>query len=90
MIDVAVNSHCRDWMFAAGIVVVLVFGMFCVGWIVIGVIRSARRYPLLDLPAVVWRVFFAVWFIIIGIGVVAVMANPLLRFVPGLRRCGVH
>jgi hypothetical protein len=80
-------SHCRDWVFVAGIVVVLVFGMFCVGWIVVGVVRSGRRHPLLDLPALTWRVFFAVWLIILAIGVVTVMANPLLRFVPALRHC---
>jgi hypothetical protein len=87
---VAAIGQCRDWVFVAGIVVVLVFGMFCVGWIVIGIVRGARRYPLLDLPAVAWRAFFAAWLIIVGVGVVAVMADPLLRFLPGLRHCGVH
>jgi hypothetical protein len=67
--------------------VVLVFGVFCVGAIVIGIARSARRHPLLDLPPLLWRVFVAVWLIIAGVGVVAVMANPLLRFVPALQHC---
>jgi hypothetical protein len=82
-------SHCRDWISAAGIVVVLVFGVFCVGAIVIGIVRSARRHSLIDLPPLLWRVFVAVWLIIAGVGVVAVMANPLQRFVPSLRHC-VH
>jgi hypothetical protein len=77
-------------MFVAGIGVVLVFGMICVGWIVVGVIRSGRRHPLLDLPALTWRVFFALWLIIVAAGIVVVMANPLMRFVPALRHCGVH
>ena len=80
-------SHCRDWMFVAGIIVVLVFGMFCAGWIVVGIVRKSKRNPLLDLPPLMWRVFFAVWLIIAAIGFVAVMANPLLRFVPALRYC---
>jgi hypothetical protein len=75
-------------MFVAGIVVVLMFGTFYVGWIVVGVIRNARSHFLLDLPALVWRVFFAVWLIIVAVGLVAI-ANPLLRFVPALRYC-VH
>jgi hypothetical protein len=76
-------------MSAAGIVVVLVVGIFCVGWIVIGIFQNARRHPLLDLPTLLWRVFVAVWLIIAAVGVVTVMANPLLRFVPTLRHC-VH
>jgi hypothetical protein len=38
-------------MSTAGTVVVLVFGIFCVRWIVIGIFQNARRHPLLDLPA---------------------------------------
>jgi hypothetical protein len=34
-----------------------------------------------------WRVFFAVWLIIAGVGVVAVVADPLQKFVPALRHC---
>jgi hypothetical protein len=83
-------SPCRDWVFVAGIVVVLVFGVFCVGAIVIGIVRRSRRYPLLDLPALTWRVFFATWLIVVATGIVVVMANPLMRFVPALRHCGVH
>jgi hypothetical protein len=76
-------------MSTACIIVVLVFGISCVGWIVISIFQNARRHPLLDLPALVWRVFVAVWLIIAAVGVVTVMANPLLRFVPALRHC-VH
>jgi len=78
---------CRDWMSIAGIVVVLVFGVFCVGAIVIGIVQNARRKPLLDLPSLMWQVFVALWLIIAAGGVVGVMANPFLRFVPALRQC---
>ena len=78
---------CRDWMSIAGIVVVLVSGVFCVGAIVIGIVQNARRKPLLDLPPLLWQVFVALWLIIAAVGVVGVMANPFLRFVPALRQC---
>ena len=78
---------CRDWMNTAGIVVVLVFGVFCVGAIVIGIVQNARRKPLLDLPSLMWQVFVALWLIIAAGGVVGAMANPFLRFVPALRQC---
>jgi hypothetical protein len=77
-------------MTATGIVVVLVFSVLFVGWIAVGVIRSGRRELLLDLPALTWRVFFALWLIVVAVGVVAVITNPLMRFVPALRHCGVH
>jgi hypothetical protein len=71
-------------MGAAGIVVVLVFGVFSVGTIVTGIVRKSKRNLLLDLPALSWRVLVSLWLIIVAAG-----ALPFLRFVPPLWHC-VH
>ena len=84
MTNVAAMSHCRDWIGAAGIVVVLVFGLLSVGAIVAGIVRKSKRNLLLDLPALSWRVLVSLWLIIVAAG-----ALPFLRFVPPLWHC-VH